>query len=168
MCARKQSIEECVYLLGLTHRLFVRSSSSHLLSVCSRLSKCPSVFPSSLLQHLIAKLGNKCPNVHVAKCLVLCRFCNTRSTKNIFVPKLIFFLSSSSPEHDGGRILQSVIIITAVFISVTAKFGAWCLPFKLSAAILTHLNQNSLFWCHHPQSFIPPASSVIIFILISH
>ena len=43
--ACKQSFEECVYLPGLTHRLFVQSSSSHLFSVCSKLSKCPSVLP---------------------------------------------------------------------------------------------------------------------------
>ena len=78
-----------------------------------------------------------------------------------------FFLSSSrhNSHHHGGRILQSVIIITAGFISVTAKFGAWCLPFKLSAAILTHLNHNSTLSRHHPESFIPPALSVIILYL---
>ena len=81
MCARKQSIEECVYLLGLTHRLFVQSPG---LTYCLFVQSSPNVqvsWPSSLLQHLIAKLGNKCLNVHVSKCLALCSFCKTRSPK---------------------------------------------------------------------------------------
>ena len=53
---------------ALTYSPFVQSSPNVQVS-----------WPSSLLQHLIAKLGNKCLNTHLSKCLVLCCFCSTRS-----------------------------------------------------------------------------------------
>ena len=63
------SLIVCLFeALALTYCLFVRGSPNVQVSC-----------PSSLLQHLIAKLGNKCLNTHLSKCLVLCCFCSTRS-----------------------------------------------------------------------------------------